>query len=99
MVMEKFENRNQGDFSYFTDDKRDVLPERLKKASSAIVRLAPRLDESRFTYVLINIGLETYADYDEDGNLVLADLSDLQVVALAAAMTAFSERLSELGVL
>lgn len=72
----------------------DATPARMQRAHKLIVQLAPALGEQYLVYVLELLGLDIYAHQNDDGHLVLRDeLTDLQTVALAAAMAAFHEQL------
>lgn len=78
----------------------DVRNERLNRANKMIVDLAPRLDETNFIYVLEQLGLDLYIDrFDSDNpkRWRLRELTNLQTIALAAAMLAFKEYLEDQG--
>ncbi len=76
-----------------------VLHRRLRAAAQIMKDVAPVLGEANVQYVLIELGLEPYCEYTEDGRFILRDLTPLQTVALAAALHAFRESSQQYGLI
>jgi hypothetical protein len=70
----------------------DVRPERLEKAYELLIRNGKAIGQDWFEHVIIQLGCEPYVTV-RDGKWELHDLTELQTIALAAAVTALKETL------
>ncbi len=68
-----------------------VTDSRNEKAVSVIKRLTPRMEFGELEIVMRELGIDTYMGIREDGRVTVRDLTDLQMVAFAAALSAYVE--------
>lgn len=61
----------------------------LMKAAQAMQKHATRIGEDGVIAVCVELGLDPYLEVDDDSHFQFKELTDLQIVALAAAMAAF----------
>jgi hypothetical protein len=69
----------------------EVTPERLTKAEAAIAAAKPRLSQSQAMEVAFELGFGDAIDMNEETGQIDIDLTNLQMIAFAAALAAVAE--------